>query len=129
MGASVIPDGPSMAFIPDVSYSKLYCPSPTPNTPTPSQVHLLQRPNQGPSHQALTLPDLHDDLHGARAAHTSLPVLQSLQAPIGCSCSKRPAPSGGEIGMPVLPRNPSAALASLRTELGGRWCQGAPTYL
>lgn len=100
----------NMGYIPDLSYINYTAPSLTSNKLTFSQRHLLQKPNWEPSNWVLTLPDLHDDLHGACEAHTSLPVFQSLQAPIGCSCSKMPVTSGGESGLFTLPRNPSAAL-------------------
>lgn len=80
-----------------------------------------------PSVWALTLPNLHDDLHGACTAHTSLPVLQSLQAPIGCSCNKRPEKSGGEKGLRALPRNPSAALA--HKDRTGSWGVASSSHL
>ena len=90
---------PRMVRILDLRYSIPAIPSATTfHAPTPNQEHLLQKPSWGALAQPswmLTLPNLHDDLHGACAAHTSLPVLQSLQTPIGCSCSKRPEQSGG----------------------------------
>lgn len=77
---------------------------PLPTThPYPLRDICGKSPTGGSSDRALTLLDLHDDLHGAREAHTSLPVLQSLQAPIGCSCSKSPEQLGGERGCPCYP--------------------------
>lgn len=73
----------------------------------------------------LTLPNLHDDLHGACAAHTSLPVLQSLQTPIGCSCSERPEQSGGG-GVCQHYLEALEMPESIRTELGTWELQAVP---
>lgn len=39
--------------------------------------------------EGLTLPHFHDDLHGARLADPSFPVLQAIQCPVGSGCKKR----------------------------------------
>lgn len=43
----------------------------------------------------LTLSHFHDDLHGARLAHTAFSVLQALEGPIGRGCKERGKKASG----------------------------------
>lgn len=70
--------------------------------------------------EGLTLPHFHDNLHGARLADSSFPVLQAIQRPIGSGCKKREGALGRVPGswkvpagqVPAVPRHHEGSIRS-----------------